>query len=567
MFRRLVPVHINLGTKARSSTIALLIICLAAQSASRAWATESQIETLAHRHFPKMQLTECERNLLAHVSTGEVAYCGPSHSESDKAPGDSGTKRMQDDVDAELIRWICDDPTVAKLVDPKGIQIHAARVVHQLDLSFATVTFPLSFANSRFVEDINLPYSQLLNFDLTGSQTRGITANNATVRGDVVLGDGFSAEGEVNLVLADLGGNLDGDGGTFKNPGKYALNTGGLRAANVDLRNGFSAEGEVNLLLANLGGNLDCDGGTFKNPGKYALNADSLKSAAGVFLRNGFSAEGEVNLVMANIKGGLVWENPGVGHADKVILDLSHATFGPLFDDEKSWPQQGNLKLDGFVYSRIARGPKDARSRLRWLDRQRPKDTRSVDFTPQPYEQLAKVLRDDGDDAGARDVLIAMENARWWYGKIGLWERCWSWVLWLTIGYGYDTWRALWFIGGFVLAGTFLFFWGYGSEAITQVDKEQPEHFRPFNSFVYSLETFLPLVDLHQARHWAPDPETRFFRKRIPVVPFKRLSKYQHQFGPAFGRRLRWYLWLHILAGWFFTSMLIAGVTGLVQKG
>ncbi|MGD0075102.1 MAG: hypothetical protein ABSD31_12305 [Candidatus Binataceae bacterium] len=134
----------------------------------------------------------------------------------------------------------------------------------------------------------------------------------------------------------------------------------------------------------------------------------------------------------------------------------------------------------------------------------------------------------------------------------------------MTIGYGYNTWRALWFISGFVLAGTFLFFWGYKSEAITRVDKETPGPFR-FNSFIYSLETFLPLVDLQQAKHWAPDPEIRP-RPRIPVVAFKPLSKYQLQFGPAFGRRLRWYLWIHFLMGWFFTAMLIAGISGLVQQ-
>src|SRR6266849_7642360 len=492
------------------------------------------------------------------------SHTAARHSESDKVPGDPGNKRMQYDVDAELIRWICVDPSAVKLVDPKGIQIHAARIVHPLDLSFATVPFPLTFENSRFVEDINLSYNQLLNFDLTGSQTRAIVASNTKVRGDLVLGGGFSAEGEVNLIEADIGGDLNGAGGNFKNPGKYALDADSLKADNVDLRNGFSAEGEVNFILANLSGNLDCEGGTFKNPGKNALNADSLK-AASVFLSNGFGAEGEVNLAVANAKGGLVWMNLGAGHADKVVLDLSHATFGPLFDDEESCPHPGNLILHGFVYSRIGGGPKNARSRLRWLGRLRPKDTQSFDFTPHPCEQLAKVLREDGDDAGARDVLIAMENARWWYGKIGFWERCWSRILWLTIGYGYDTWRALWFIGGFVLAGTFLFFWGYRSEAITQVDKEKPEHFRPFNSFVYSLETFLPLVDLHQAKHWAPDPEIRQLRPPAPVAAFKPLSKYQHQFGPAFGRRLRWYLWIHILAGWFFTSMLIAGITGLVQ--
>ncbi len=103
-----------------------------------------------------------------------------------------------------------------------------------------------------------------------------------------------------------------------------------------------------------------------------------------------------------------------------------------------------------------------------------------------------RVLREDGDDAGAKSVLIAMENARWWYGKIGFWDRCWSWILWVTIGYGYDTWRVLWFIGGFVIVGTLLFFWGHESGVITQTDGDNPEHSRPFNPFVYSLEAISP---------------------------------------------------------------------------
>ncbi len=97
-----------------------------------------------------------------------------------------------------------------------------------------------------------------------------------------------------------------------------------------------------------------------------------------------------MNLVGTNIKGVLVWMNLSPEHADQVVLDLRHATVGPFSDDRISWPQQGNLYLDGFVYSRIGGGPNDARSRLSWLDRQRPNDNRWVDFTPQPYEQLAK---------------------------------------------------------------------------------------------------------------------------------------------------------------------------------
>jgi hypothetical protein len=531
-----------------------------------------------------MRWTDCENNLLQHIGTGDVAYCGPSQGAADEPPDDTGTKRMPFDVDAELIRWLCVDPSASKLVDPKGIQLYAARIVGQLDLSYVSVPFPLIIQNSRFVEDINIAYSRLLNFDLSGSQVLGITANNVTVRGDFILSN-VNAAGKVNLIDGTLRGALNCVGGTFKNPGGVALGADRLTAADVSLLNSrvegelelpearlsgdldasratfnnhrgvalyadrikaadiylrdSRVEGEVRLLGANLGGDLDCIGGTFNNPGGDALLGDGLKASGNVLFRQGFSSEGTISLALARVGGGLQWINIAPVHHDAVILDLTNATVGPLWDDEQSWPRQGNLKLDGFVYSRFdPNSSQDASRRLLWLERQGP------DFTPQPYEQLAKVLRENGDDAGATTVLIAMENARRVYGNLSWWERCWSWVLYETIRYGYNTWQALWFIGSFVIFGACLFFFGCRFGAITQTDKEETEHFLPFNSLIYSLEAFLPLVDLQQARHWAPKSE-----------------------GSTLGWCLRWYLWLHILAGWFFTLMLIAGITGLVQKG
>jgi hypothetical protein len=583
--QRLIPQRHHRISRSRSSEWRRTRAQTESAEGQRPAIPNNPIETLAHLHFPQMRWTDCENNLLEHIGTGDVAYCGPSQGAADGPPDDAGAKRMPFDVDAELIRWLCVDPSASKLVDPKGIQLHAARIVGQLDLSYVIVPFPLTIRNSRFVEDINIAYSKLLSFDLSGSQSRGITANNMTVQGDFILNHGFISEGEVNLRDANLTGDLDCEGGTFKNSGGIALGADGLKASAVFFDNGFNAEGEARLVEADLGGefdsdsgtftnpngyalnadglrataillrkaaakgrvsligangtaNLECDGGLFQNPGGYALSADGIR-AANVYFRNSFSAEGEVDFATSNVSGAFEWINAAPGHHDSVVLNLTHATVSSLFDDEGSWPRQGNLYLDGFVYSHFYEGsPQDASSRLRWLDLQGSR------FTPQPYEQLAKVLLGNGDDSGVRTVLIAMENARREYGNLTWWERLWSLVLYETIRYGYNTWQALWFIGGFVIFGTCLFFFGSKFGAITQTDKEGTEHFRPFNSLIYSLETFLPLVDLQQAKHWAPKSE-----------------------GSAFGRCLRWYLWIHILMGWFFTSMLIAGITGLVQKG
>jgi len=116
--------------------------------------------------------------------------------------------------------------------------------------------------------------------------------------------------------------------------------------------------------------------------------------------------------------------------------------------------------------------------------------------------------------------------------------------------------RALWWILGFVLLGTALFGAGYRMRIITPTEASAygkfaetgraPMHYPSFNAFVYSLENFLPVVDLHQGEYWRPNPGLR-------------------DSGTVPASLLRWYLWLHILAGWTLTPLLFAGLSGLIR--
>jgi hypothetical protein len=154
---------------------------------------------------------------------------------------------------------------------------------------------------------------------------------------------------------------------------------------------------------------------------------------------------------------------------------------------------------------------------------------------------------------------MAKEDARRDQGGLGWGERLWSRVLDVTIGYGYRPIRALWWIFFFVALGAVLFGFGYRERAITPTepeaydrfirDGEPPRHYPPFNAIVYSLENFLPVVDLHQGMYWRPNPRHGMGGR------MRALS----------GRLLRWYLWVHILAGWIITPLLAAGLTGLVR--
>ena len=85
---------------------------------------------------------------------------------------------------------------------------------------------------------------------------------------------------------------------------------------------------------------------------------------------------------------------------------------------------------------------------------------------------------------------------------------------------------------------------------------DPPPHYPPFSSFVYSLENFLPVVELHQGEYWRPNPRH---------TPMRGDSS--GKLGDAFlPRMLRWYLWVHILAGWTITPLLFAGLAGLLRN-
>ena len=94
-------------------------------------------------------------------------------------------------------------------------------------------------------------------------------------------------------------------------------------------------------------------------------------------------------------------------------LILRNAQVGALQDLPEAWPD--HLELDGFTYQRLggfaATGENDRATRpvswlKKWLQKQES-------YSPQPYEQLASVLRKAGYMSMARDILyLARERER-----------------------------------------------------------------------------------------------------------------------------------------------------------
>ena len=141
-------------------------------------------------------------------------------------------------------------------------------------------------------------------------------------------------------------------------------------------------------------------------------------------------------------------------------------------------------------------------------------------------------------------------------------------------------------------------------DAYNNHDKKIVSELYPkFNAFIYSLETFVPLVKLGVSDYWTPNSncgaELRCLRKRLLPL-FKRawVERYRTACAEApvkspaprniiskgvrflrrcflffirsleplrFGGLLRCYLWVHMAAGWVLTTLWVIGLTGLLK--
>jgi hypothetical protein len=604
-------------------TATLVCVLVIVGDLSTAWSSPSQtaaagnpdtLLTLAKKAGFE-DLTDCEQNLLKSTPTGDTAYCQFGNIDSSK--GDEWPESVR--LRAKLIRWLCVNEPARQLLDPKGILIYGAKIPDQLDLDFVSLPFAINIVKSRFSAGMSLMGAKLTGLNLAGSflkNPNGVAVEAGRVNvagGSVFLSSGFESVGEVDLTSAIISGNLDCDGGSFINPKGTALEVNNASVTgSVYLRYGFKSLGEVDLGSAIIGSNLECEHAIFINhQNSLALSANRASVAGSILLRNRFKAMGVVELGSATIRsqlsfvgalfangsavdasganvGGAIWWT-SIGTISKglelplkspdVALDLTDASAESWIDDEASWPQVGNLHLSGFKYNHLemisSKGaflPRDGDSALKWVRLQNS----SAGLETQPYQQLAKVLESEGDDHAARKIRIAMEDDL--SARLPWYRRIWPWIKRHTIAYGYEPWLALWWAGLFVLLGYFLFALGYRAGVIAPTDKDAfagfqedklPANYQTFNAFFYSLDTFLPIINLGLKDRWMPDPSLTprtkaltgiwldCFGSCIPQIADGRLFKW--------GKALRVYFWFHLLVGWVLITLFAAGLTGIIK--
>jgi hypothetical protein len=452
--------------------------------------------------------------------------------------------------------------------------------------------------NARFTAEGGVDFTRATidgNLDCTGSQffssgdAGALNANGLEVKGDVSFANDFIAWGGVSIRRASIRGDLNCIGGRFISDDKTAaLNANGANIKGSaflrkdrDAINGFRADGGVDFTHATIGGDLDCSGGEFLNTSPLpALDAPSTKIERNVYLRERMLAKGLVNFEYADIDGVFEWAD--VWSPEKATLDLQFAKVATLSNDEHFFSNYRDVSLDGFVFDRFGEtATQTAKVQLAWLDRHLGNT-----FLAQPFEQLTAVLRKTGFQEEAVDIMIA-KNERMGRQAIAkdrdsihksnnIWKKAagfgkklvdLSWYRFVGpfIGYWYRPWNALYASLLMIAIGAIFFKVGYYRQIIIPTSEDAyrsignkgrrwlKETYPKFSAVIYSLETFVPLVELALEKHWIPSANHGGTLRAGRFVLVRT------------GGLLRCYLWFHIIAGWVLTTLWVGGFTGLLK--
>ncbi|MGH3871331.1 MAG: hypothetical protein ACRDSR_07415 [Pseudonocardiaceae bacterium] len=320
---------------------------------------------------------------------------------------------------------------------------------------------------ARIGGQLNLDGAQLIN-----NAGPALIGDHLQVNGGVFF-DGLTAtghgeDGTVRLPDAHISGQLNLDGAELTNYTGPAFIGDHLHVDSDVFAEGLTATGHttdsaIRLSDARISGQLNLNGAKLTNQAGRAFIGDQLHVGSDMFAEGltatGHSTDGAVRLPDAHISGQLNLNGAELTNPAGPVLDLEDAEAKHLFLPAHVICPQGTARrstcaasarriaLSGLVYTSL--------HTVGWHEWLHLITHHTHDYRPQPYQQLATVLRSTGRESTARDVLIAQQQDLHDRGELGGWpikvvHRLWG----ALAGYGYRSGRtALALLVMLVLAG------------------------------------------------------------------------------------------------------------------
>jgi len=366
---------------------------------------------------------------------------------------------------------------------PLGVDLASAAIQGDLNLAAATITGGLGLADAKIGRDVNL-----VNVIITRQVTYPALGQGSLRDVHGLLAPGLTVGGQLLLI-------------------------------------GATIDSSVVLFRSRIEGDLDCRDASFGPAAPILFDASEVM-VAGTFIWHSVQLKGQI--------------------------ELRGARVASLSDSLASWPKN-SYSITDFEFKSVTDEAIPDDQRLGWLQNQHP-------WSRQPYEFAARWLKLRGREKDAKAVQRSRRSDERKFGDLSLPGKIWNHVLDAFAGHGYQMWRIpLWalliiFIGSgvFYLADTqhvMVMVKAAEMSATTATSASTVKRlnrwdldYPQFDAFTYSLDSFLPVVDLHQESHYLPvggKPGRIWFES---------------------------YLRIHILFGWLMTTLTVATLGGLGKR-
>lgn len=340
-----------------------------------------------------------------------------------------------------------------------ALKLRGVRITGKLDLAGGRVAPYVELTGCRFEQEVVLPECYFTTLRMVGCAVPRLDAARLHTEGDLHL-PRCRVDRGIRLTDAQIGTDLlisqisvgpDRRGRAFVGDGMSVAQD--LQAEMIETR------GELSLRGAKVGGSLSLRGSRLRaTDGRRALNAPQLSVERTLYMTEawvsidtgnqgttppfgiirGITPARGTRAQVFECRGAVRLDDGRFGdavdlHKARFVLApheelslrrivtpelrfnaerpqegrvvLNGARVVTLIDLSTSWPGPGGLAMGGFVYENLVPyGHFPLSRRLEWVQAATP------EYVPEPYERLATVLRNCGEDADAREVLLAKQR-------------------------------------------------------------------------------------------------------------------------------------------------------------
>ena len=494
-----------------------------------------------------VQLTTAEWGMWQAFRNGSEHDLRTGEPELDDPNGDHpwGPERT---VRARVVALLLLDGPPPRLGRVASLHLTGAYVTGCLDISGGVVEHYFELRQCRFEQEVRMPEARVHTARFVDCFIPRLEAARLSTEGDLHMPRCSIPDG-IKLTDAGIGTDLLLNESTIGSGRRsHAVSADGVTVSQELQASLLVTDGLVSLRGATVGSSLHMFGSVLRNRrGRYALYAPQMtveqvasfadagrSSAQQIYgatpptgTRYDFSTQGGTRWRTKHFEctGGIVLDDGRFGSSlvienarldlqrdqelslrrintpeltfmpqtpERGLIVLSGATVGKLMDRTLSWPRDERLWMAGFTYQQAIpkEGHFNVRERLQWVEKA------TAEYAPEPYEQLALMYRNSGEDTNARVVLLAKQRRR--RSTLPFFGKVWGYLQDWTVAYGYRPGQAAFWMCLLWLSGTLLF-------TAHRPDALKGDESPHWNPALYALDLLLPVITFGQDTAWNPE--------------------------------------------------------------